>query len=681
MWICGKCSAEVNDAFTICGWCGTTIDGVEDPSFAAESISASAEVAQTTALETATVVELAAPVAEVLTSSETALIALAEPPPDPLPPPPAPLPLSVPSGPVWEPENKESLSANEYVRVLESKLSSLMDDCDTADWKVNPAFHPEVTAFIQGHADNATFLKRAQSLQQNRAKYYATMRAQGKKTVAETPPAVAPVVAVEPAPAESFPAFAPPAVEAKTKPKRSRVRRIATWVTFLLLITLFCGLGYSLYWRFTGEQLLQEVIASIVETDPNWRWEELQAARAEVPDDQNAALQVEVAAQESAADKDWDKLSELDKALRDLAPPECLSAKQLQELRGELLNRARTRALAEARALDGYSSGREPEVPVDDIGNAPDSAMAARRVSTLMRFDAILRVHESTADSALGSVRAILIAHRSIGDEPSYMSQLIRQNGQQRTCTTLERVLALGQASEAALARTQKLLEDEVKEPLLYYALRGGRARFDVAMERMATGDDSVIEDDRPGHRSPFFGGKELFIAESWLRYGEIREAHSRGLRLYTEAVKASQLPCEQQLEAFKGLDGHFDVLLSENPVLTAVRATYGLVGVEHQAKLFARHQAQLRCAITGLAVERYRLATNTWPDSLDELGHFLPDVPLDPFDGSQLRIRKHADGIAISSVGKIGELRREDIAFRLWDVSRRRQVPTPEEK
>src|SRR5271165_5726541 len=78
----------------------------------------------------------------------------------------------------WEPPNKATLTPEEYVRALESKLSAIIDDKHVAGWQVNPAFDPEVTAFIQSHAHNAAFLKKAKALQQNRASYFAAARAQ-----------------------------------------------------------------------------------------------------------------------------------------------------------------------------------------------------------------------------------------------------------------------------------------------------------------------------------------------------------------------------------------------------------------------------------------------------------------------------------------------------------------------
>lgn len=74
-----------------------------------------------------------------------------------------------------------SLNPLEKVRFLESQLSTLMDQKDTPDWTINPAYHPDVIAFIRFHADNAVFWRTAQALQKNRASFYSSERARGKR--------------------------------------------------------------------------------------------------------------------------------------------------------------------------------------------------------------------------------------------------------------------------------------------------------------------------------------------------------------------------------------------------------------------------------------------------------------------------------------------------------------------
>src|SRR5262249_51011285 len=106
------------------------------------------------------------------------------------------------------------------------------------------------------------------------------------------------------------------------------------------------------------------------------------------------------------------------------------------------------------------------------------------------------------------------------------------------------------------------------------------------------------------------------------------------------------------------------------------------------------RSQMQIRTAMVGVAIERYRLANKQWPDKLDDLvPDYLDVVPLDFFDpreGQPLRYRRFKDGVVVYSVGPDGvdnggrlrpdpgEIRGDfenlDLGFRLWDVESRRQ-------
>jgi hypothetical protein len=98
--------------------------------------------------------------------------------------------------------------------------------------------------------------------------------------------------------------------------------------------------------------------------------------------------------------------------------------------------------------------------------------------------------------------------------------------------------------------------------------------------------------------------------------------------------------------------------------------------------------RALLRCTALALAAERYRQACGQWPAALDDLvPNYVAGVPNDPFDGRPLKLAKHAQGIAIYSVGVDGvdnggiidiskgwRAPGTDLGFRLWDVKYRRQ-------
>jgi len=62
---------------------------------------------------------------------------------------------------------------------------------------------------------------------------------------------------------------------------------------------------------------------------------------------------------------------------------------------------------------------------------------------------------------------------------------------------------------------------------------------------------------------------------------------------------------------------------------------------------------ASLRCAITGIAVERYRLENGQRPHALAELvPQHIEEVPTDPFSGEALRYKQTENGYIVYSVG-----------------------------
>jgi hypothetical protein len=108
-----------------------------------------------------------------------------------------------------------------------------------------------------------------------------------------------------------------------------------------------------------------------------------------------------------------------------------------------------------------------------------------------------------------------------------------------------------------------------------------------------------------------------------------------------------------------------------------------------------ANRLAQLRCAATALAAERFRLQHGRWPESTDELvPEFLESAPVDPFTDTAMHWQVDAEGLTIYSVGENGlddngQIRLEsrtsawplDVGFRLINPESRafRIKPAPE--
>jgi competence protein ComGC len=156
-------------------------------------------------------------------------------------------------------------------------------------------------------------------------------------------------------------------------------------------------------------------------------------------------------------------------------------------------------------------------------------------------------------------------------------------------------------------------------------------------------------------------------------------------LRLMTQAVEAAKLPPEQQAQAFKEIE---QATRKSNAIV--VKLFMPAVGKVSEAN--RRTRANMRCALVGIAAERYRLAHDEWPASLEELAKkgWIASVPADPYEGLPLRYKLRHDGVTIYSVGADGvdnggNINRErpleagtDQGFQLWDVGARRQPPLP---
>jgi hypothetical protein len=461
-------------------------------------------------------------------------------------------------------------------------------------------------------------------------------------------------------------------------------RRRWWYIVGVTVLVLVVGLEATIYLlRQAAERELAALQTDLDATDPGWRLEEIEARRVNLPPEQNSAVRIQAVkrllpnqwpaqvATQSGGDLKGDNPAAPSKAeppfdeqVSDLEPQIQLSKELTEELRAELQKVAP--ALAEARPLADMPQGRFTVAWAENGITAILPCQDARAAGNLLRLDAALLVQDGDPDKALTSVRGILNAGRAIGDEPTLISQLVRIALEAVAVRSLERVLAQGEPSEAALKAVQDLLEKEAAEPLLLYAARGERANNHRAMNWMTAGGDATSR------------------AEAFTSGILARRSHAPHLRMMTEFVEIARLPVEEQAARLK----EFDKPLTDLPFLSQMLVP----AFSKVAQAFQRSQAILRGAIAAVAAERYRRQKGSWPSSHAQLveAGLLRAVPVDPYDGQPLRLRALADGVVIYSVGPDrtddgGNLNRKDptaagadLGFRLWDVKARRQPPAP---
>jgi hypothetical protein len=480
----------------------------------------------------------------------------------------------------------------------------------------------------------------------------------------------------------------------------SSPRKKKTFIPVLASVGLLfacAAVGYYFYTILAADKELQEAVAEADRLDPGWRLEVLEANREVIPDTENSALKV--LAVKKLIPTSWpsplrtvnkDRLENsvpvstsemsptVEEKLADLSPEVQLNDEVYQELRAELQKVAP--ALAEARSLVNFPQGRYRVNWALDYITTPLPCQDARPVFNLLRLDAQLRAQEGDIGGAIVSDLAILNAGRSIGNEPCLISQLVRLAGENVAIGTLERILAQGQASEECLRNLQSNLEDEALKPLFLYGARGERAGNHRMIEAIEAGKL------KPSSFASLLGGTPPTGVEAWWEdfAGEwqFRRTHAPCIRVMTELIEIAKLPAEQQRSKLKS---YSESTIANGRLPLFVRLV--LPSITRAAESFIRNQSWLRCAVVAVAVERYRLAHNRWPDSLDQLvPKFLDQVPFDPYDGKPMRYRRVEEGVVIYSIGPDekddgGRLNRQkpaapgsDLGFQLWDVNRRRQ-------
>jgi hypothetical protein len=306
-------------------------------------------------------------------------------------------------------------------------------------------------------------------------------------------------------------------------------------------------------------------------------------------------------------------------------------------------------------------------------------------VANLLHFDVLLLAQEGDLDAALRSTRGIVNTGRSVGDEPTMISSLIRMACRAVAVSCLERVLAQGEPPPQALADLQRLLEEDEAENLLLHGVRGERAGLDHLLENMQNGSVNTADIlSALGKRLGLTNPEALEIALVTYSPSNLKSQRAAVLRLFTQLVETAKLPPEQQPQPNRQLArdarNHGLLLRALMPAVIKV------------AEANQRNLALLRCAIVGVAAERYRRPHGGWPASLDALvaEGLLQRMPTDPYDGAPLRYQVRDDRVVIYSIardlednggtfdGKAGYTTGTDLGFTLWNVSQRRLLPLP---
>ncbi|QJW93517.1 hypothetical protein [Frigoriglobus tundricola] len=476
--------------------------------------------------------------------------------------------------------------------------------------------------------------------------------------------------------------FAPP-------PPRSRfrwMRKVAFWG-----LGLFAAIAFVLFlgrWQTgrLGQRQLTVTTNRLDADDPGWRLDDIMAARqkAAPADNENAAPTILKLADNvpdewkkwrgSAAAAPWDRTVD-----NRLPPQDAITGARDHAPATAVV---RTEALRLRDTRSGQFAFTLTPDPYTIILAHLDKC---RTVVSLLQYDGHLSVLEKNPNRGVSAARAALAATRAIKDEPFLISQLVRIACATVAAQTAVQVLAWGEPTEG-LAELQAELIAEAEFAHLQSGLRGERGAIDMLFRGLQDGTIPAESwfsylDIRPGpeHYAAFRAYKALIPGD-----------HAKALEILTAYIEAAKRPPHEQLAALKvipippGPPDEFRYILARHIVPACSKI----------AEADLRCRANLLCAATGVACERYRLKNGRWPGALADLvPAFLPAIPQSPFDGKPLSYRVFPDRIAVYCFWANASLDRQDYpdefrgdvpgigyGCRLWNPDRRGR-PAEEKK
>ena len=388
--------------------------------------------------------------------------------------------------------------------------------------------------------------------------------------------------------------------------------------------------GTSCHWEKKVEAKLAEFRAA----GQPVTWEEVLAAREQIPDDENSALiLLEALDQLQSVERRyaWDFVYAYRK-------PCGAGVRHSEPLRDTVLQYLEAKAQAlrlihHAAALPGGSFPVGPLAdPLDlDQRHLPPLREAGR----VLAVDAACNAEIGDSTKSARSLVTGLRLARCLRDWPSSIGLLVGVATDSICLSALERCLEVCEFSVDDLQALRRELDREDRELTSIFALYGDRAVGNDYFERKLAGSSAQLGRFIPGWpEAPVFRYNE--------RVGRV--------------IDICSLPVWQRLDHMRALEGATQPKGKIGPFLRVLDDTfvprYSRV-VESEVKLHAR----LRVARAALAVEEWRLRHGTWPDSLQQLvPGIIEAFPQDAFSGEPIRYRKTANGIVVYSVGMDGE-------------------------
>ena len=248
----------------------------------------------------------------------------------------------------------------------------------------------------------------------------------------------------------------------------------------------------------------------------------------------------------------------------------------------------------------------------------------------LLNVEAVLYAENNNAQAAAESIIASLNIADSVTKYPYIVCQLVNISSQETTVSTLERIVNRVDFNEEQLEKLFKEITEKQNLSGLSYGFMGEFCNSIIAYENTNNQSQGLIN--------------SLYNA-----IGITRRNATFYFDFMKKYIEAGKLPLNERMQTVQKIGYEVQIASRKRLIFKMAYPSY--------TKMFSEeinNIAKLRACQIALAIERFRLKNKRLPDSLEELiGDYFEEVPLDPYDGRQMRYKKLETGYVVYSIGE----------------------------
>ena len=403
--------------------------------------------------------------------------------------------------------------------------------------------------------------------------------------------------------------------------RQRRKRRLQLYLALFALLTVLALVGLYFYDSHQAAQSLRDAIAETDRLDPHWRWDDIVKIGADLPDDQNAAIPIKAAALMIKGKGKWND-GKLIEHIGKKTPRYRAAPDVVEKLRQAVL--PHLAVVSTARHAIPLQTGYYA-LPESPLGRFGTYAVDVLNLGRFLQHASELDIQNGNYEDAWTTALAILAADRSFGEEPTLFGHMARVDLRLRGVTALERILVNGGVADALLLQPQQQLIAAANIPILCFQRRGERAGWHEMLTGYETGKYGAYD---------LTHGQEVWQLRGYYLWGgSLEKNHAWILRQCNDMVDACKQPAPDRARVRE-----LDKKSKDEATGLATKSLF--LDLSLAADSTTQALTRLRCAATALAVERFRLNNNRWPNSLAEVvdAKLLDKIPDDPLWDEKLR-------------------------------------------